>query len=166
MGKEVARGPLVAAFEHSKATLSGSLNRAGERKALAENFDTLARNLLDNWGARYQDQPDRVVTPEVTIETGRGDVILCVLGSRDAEGQFTRVSLESRYGEFKLPFIAPKKPLKPSSVKVQYDESGQLLTWKEDLPRIKKLRKAIGVLEFLTDHYKVLGPQNSTTTST
>lgn len=153
-GKEGPKGPLGAAYEHSKYDIGVSFRRNRERRILVERFETAARDMLRVWGAPSESDPNQILTPEATIVTGRGDVILHVFGEKDNEtGFFKRVSLEARYGEFELPFVPPEKPIKPSSVGVDYDSTGELKTSRYDLSKSKKLRKAIDVLLVLEDSY-------------
>lgn len=151
-GKET-RSPLGAAYEHAGYEINGVIRKEAERIALGRRFGDLAKDLLSTWGTPNFHFPREVLTPEVEMITGRGDVFLQVKGTKDPSGDLVTASLELRYGKWEAPFIEPEKPIRPISVSVSYGSSGDILPANYALPKTRKLKKGIGVLEYLKERY-------------
>lgn len=155
-GKEGPRGPLTAAHEFSKHKFVVEDRRLAERQELGEHFADLAGELLTMHGISDEEHPNIYSTPEVMFETGRGNVIVSVVGTINPNNneEYFKLRLDTRYGEFKDPFLPPDKPPKPTFVEVQFsEETGKMLNSEFDLPKTKRLRKAINILDVLTDYF-------------
>lgn len=149
--KEVA-GSLRAAYEFASQDFEVEKGIERERRGLALDFSIQVRSLLLQAGSPDESDPNRFSTPEIIFPTGRGDVVLQVLGVKDpATGFYKRVSLETRYSKKQpLQFVPPGDPEKTVSVEVEYDERGELDMNPYKLPKRKQLRKAnyiLGVLQ-------------------
>lgn len=156
--KENQRSPLTAAHEFSKhRSLVVESGRLAERQSLGRQFADLADELVMSYGVPDAAFPEIIRTPRVMFETPGGGVVVSVVGETVPEGpynEFVKLRLVTNYGAFREPFLTLEEPIKPSTVEVSFNEkSHQLLDSEFDLPRTKKLRKAVNVLQMLTEYF-------------
>lgn len=172
-GNKESKGPLIAAYGHSKYSLEELDRRQEARVAFLKQFEQTALSALDRWGLPISEGFTNVVrTPAFILETGRGDVEARITGIRDFNsGEYQKLTLDLEYGPWKPPFVAPQKPFKPVSIGLLYTRDRELMEiinhdhWSDALggddsrtPKLKQLRQANTVMEYLVKQYEFHPP--------
>lgn len=167
--KERPAGPLIAAYNHAKCEPETAAKKREARSAFASQFETKALSALQTWGVPLSEDFSRVVmTPDVVLRTSRGNVNARVTGIKNHEtGEYERLTLDLEYGKQEPPSVEPKKPFKSVSVGVRYNDRRELVDiqnhdhWSDALggdfsksPKIKRLRQANTIMDYLIKHYE------------